>query len=322
MKQIGCFLIMLLILFSCKEDKVKIDVETINVEPTSILIERFDKAFYQSKPENLHQLKKQYPYLFPKTVEDSVWIHKIQDKLWQELYEEAQKKFSDDEPLKVELADLFARIQYFFPNETTPTKVITLINEVDRKSKVIYTDSIVLISLDCYLGEEHRFYEEFPAYQRIGFNKNQIMPDLVQSFSLRSIPYPKDNALLSQMIYYGKQHYLKDVLLPNHTDSTKINYNKIQLKWCQENEAQIWSYFIENELLFDTNPKNNFRFINEAPFSKFYLEIDNESPGRLGQWLGWQIVRSFMQNNNVSLPEMLKMDTQSIFENSKYKPNK
>jgi uncharacterized protein YjaZ len=59
-----------------------------------------------------------------------------------------------------------------------------------------------------------------------------------------------------------------------------------------------------------------------APFSKFYLEIDNESPGRVGQWIGWQIVRSFMQNNKVSMQEMIKMDAKELFEKSKYKPKK
>ena len=75
-------------------------------------------------------------------------------------------------------------------------------------------------------------------------------------------------------------------------------------------------------MLYESNVKNEFRFINEAPFSKFYLEIDNESPGRVGQWLGWQIVRSYMENNDVSLDQLLVTDAKTIFEKSKYKPNK
>ena len=84
----------------------------------------------------------------------------------------------------------------------------------------------------------------------------------------------------------------------------------------------MWSNLVENKLLFDSNPKNELRFIKPAPFTKFYLEIDNESPGRVGQWIGWQIVRSFMQNNKVSMQEMIKMDTKELFEKSKYKPKK
>nr|HRM13383.1 gliding motility lipoprotein GldB [Flavobacterium sp.] len=64
------------------------------------------------------------------------------------------------------------------------------------------------------------------------------------------------------------------------------------------------------------------RFINPAPFSKFYLEIDNESPGQVGAWIGWQMVRSYMENNKVPVADLLKTDAKEIFSKSKYKPKK
>ena len=89
------------------------------------------------------------------------------------------------------------------------------------------------------------------------------------------------------------------------------------------NESDIWRYFVEREILFSTDTKLLARFINVAPFSKFYLEeIDAESPGRLGQFIGWQIVKSYMNENKVSLKEMLNTDPEEIFNNSKYKPKK
>ncbi len=85
----------------------------------------------------------------------------------------------------------------------------------------------------------------------------------------------------------------------------------------------IWSYFVDKELLYSTDNSLNTRFIDLAPFSKFYLDIDNKSPGSVGSWLGWQIVRSFMKyNKDVSLTELMKMDNETIFKKSKYKPNR
>jgi hypothetical protein len=85
----------------------------------------------------------------------------------------------------------------------------------------------------------------------------------------------------------------------------------------------MWRYFIEKELLYDNDSKLASRFINPAPFSKFYLEIDNESPGRVGTWIGWQMVRSFAENNKeVSTKQLLEMDAKELFEKSKYKPKK
>jgi uncharacterized protein YjaZ len=101
-----------------------------------------------------------------------------------------------------------------------------------------------------------------------------------------------------------------------------MGYTKEQLDWCYNNEAQMWRYFIDNKSLFDTDNKLNTRFLEPAPFSKFYLEIDSESPGRTGAWIGWQIVRSFMKNNNVTLQELFEEEAKELFEQSKYKPRK
>jgi uncharacterized protein YjaZ len=84
----------------------------------------------------------------------------------------------------------------------------------------------------------------------------------------------------------------------------------------------MWRYFIEKELLYSDDQKLIPRFINMAPFSKFYLEIDNDTPGRVGAWIGWQIVRSYMENNKVSLQQLLNSNAKEIFEKSKYKPKK
>jgi uncharacterized protein YjaZ len=148
------------------------------------------------------------------------------------------------------------------------------------------------------------------------------MPDVVSSFTYRNIPAYQDKNLISQMIFEGKQLYAKDLLLPKYTDAEKIGYTPEQIKWCEENESYMWRYFLENEMLYSLDPKLTTRFINPAPFSKFYLEIDNDSPGRVGAWIGWQIVRSYMKNNNVSLSELLKINPKEVFEKSKYKPKK
>ena len=39
------------------------------------------------------------------------------------------------------------------------------------------------------------------------------------------------------------------------------------MKWALTNEEQIWRYFIEHEVLYDTDSELQRRFINLAPFS-------------------------------------------------------
>ena len=318
MKKLLSLFTLLLVLSSCdKKNKIEKEVDEI---PVTINVERFDKIFYESPVENLQNVKNKYPYFFPAQTPDSVWVNKIKNPLYRELYSEVQKKYSNFEKVNSDLEVLFQHIKYYFPNTKTP-KVVTLISEMDYQNKAIYTDSLVLISLDLYLGKNHKFYE-FPEYLKQNFEQNQIMPDIVSSFSLRKIPFGNNRNLLSQMVYAGKQLYLKDVLLPETSDAEKIGYTPEQITWCQENESYMWRYFMQEQLLYSTDSKLSTRFINTAPFSKFYLEIDNESPGRVGTWVGWQIVRSFMNNNDVNLQQLLQMDPIEIFQNSKYKPKK
>ncbi|OYU80499.1 MAG: gliding motility lipoprotein GldB [Flavobacterium sp. BFFFF1] len=304
---------------SCdKTSKVEKEVEQIKVKP--IQVTRFEKAFFETKPADLPKLKQEYPDFFPPNVSDAEYIEKMTNPQWRELYAEVEKKYSDFTPEAHEIEDVVRHIKFYYPKARTP-KVITMIYEMDYNTKVLYTDSIVLVSLEMYLGKDHRFYDGIDKYIRQNFERRQMMPDLVSSFAATKVPPPAEKTLLANMIYYGKQSYMQDLLIPDYTDAEKIGYTEEQLKWSEANEAMIWSYFIEQSYLYSTDNKLLSRFINLAPFSKFYLEIDNQSPGRIGRWIGWQIVRSFMKNNpDVTLQKMLLMDATEIFNKSKYKP--
>ena len=301
-------------------DKKSKEEKAVEAIPVHIKVVRFDKLFFETPPQDLSKLKLDFPFFFPKGNDDRVWLEKMQNPLWRELYTEVQKKYSNFGSVQKELEVLFKNIKYNFPHTKIP-KVITVISEMDYNKKVIYTDSLAIISLELYLGKEHKFYQ-FPKYLKQNFEQNQILPDVVSSFSIQKIAPVTDKNLVSQMIYFGKQLYLKDVLLPEYIDADKMGYTPEQIKWCEENESYMWRYFIENEMLYSDDQSLANRFINPAPFSKFYLEIDNESPGRVGAWLGWQIVRSYVKNNEVSVEQLLKLNAKEIFEKSKYKPNK
>jgi uncharacterized protein YjaZ len=50
-------------------------------------------------------------------------------------------------------------------------------------------------------------------------------------------------------------------------------------------------------------------------------ELGDASPGFIGLFVGRQIVRKYMdKHSDLSLGEMMKMDSRKIFEESKYKP--
>ena len=305
-------------LLSCeKKNKIEKAVEEIPVE---IKVDRFDKAFFETKPEDLSQLKQKYPYFFPAGTDDAIWIEKMQHPQWRELYGEVEKKYADFSTINQEIETLFKHIKFYFPKTKTP-KVVTLISEMDYNTKTIYADSLVIVSLELYLGKNHKFYQ-FPEYIKQNFEPTQIVPDIASSFLQTKMVPDTDKSFLSQMIYLGKELYLKELLLPEYTDAARIGYTPEQIKWCAENEGYIWRYFIDKEMLYSVDANLIPIFLSPAPFSKFYLEIDNDSPGQVGAWIGWQIVRSYMKNNDVTINELMNKKAKEIFEQSKYKPKK
>lgn len=318
MKKLILSTLAVVVLVSCNR---KSELEkTIEAIPVEVTIERFDKEYYESADQDLGKVKAKYPHLFPVGVADSVWLIQKNDTLFSELYTEVQKKFSDISTLEKELESLFKHIKYYYPNEKTP-KVNTIISKVDYNFKTFYTDSIALISLDLYLGKDHHFYEK-DDYLRENLVPRQMMPDLVKSFAEKKIPYPNRGDFLSRIIYEGKILYLKDLLIPNFSEAEKIGYSEDQIKWAYANHENVWRFFVDDNLLYSTDPRLASRFINVAPFSKFYLSIDNESPGRIGAWIGWQIVRAYAKNNPTSIEEVLKKNAEELFKKSKYKPNR
>ena len=116
--------------------------------------------------------------------------------------------------------------------------------------------------------------------------------------------------------------YLLDMYLPTISAKEKTGYDVDKLNWARSNEEQIWSYFIEKNLLFSTDRNLNMRFLEIAPFSKFYMEQDNLSPGGVGIWVGWQMVTSYMKHNDVSLQQLLQINELDLYKKSKYKPRK
>lgn len=289
--------------------------------PMEVDVIRFDKEFAEITPANLKALKTKYPVFFPAQYHDSIWLQKIEDTLQQRLNEEVLKVFPSDEKLETELRSIFQHIKYYFPQFVSPT-VVTTTSDVDYRNKIIIADSLLIIAADTYLGSDHDFYKGIKKYISQNLKESQLGPDIAAAYAQQLIVKPKQRSLLAQMVFYGKELYLKDLWLPNLSDSEKIGYTEAQYVWAKENESEMWRYFVEKEVLFSTNPKLPAQFINPAPFSKFYLEIDNESPGMVGRFVGWQIVRSYMKNNESTVQQLMSKNAEALFNESKYKPSK
>ncbi len=312
-------LFLVLITVSCDSNsRLEQEIEKI---PIDLKVTRFDKKFAEATPETLPALKTEFPYLFPEAFTDSMWVAKINDSIQQEINVEVKKAFPDFTAEGDGLLSLFQHTKYYFPSFKTP-QIITITSEVDYRNKVLLATDYLFISLDTYLGKEHPFYMGLQEYLKQNFEKDQILPDVAEEIAKVYVPRPEVKTFLAHMLYYGKLLYLKDLLLPKVEDYNKIGYTQDELDWAAANEEQVWRYFVERELIFDSDTDLYSRFLYPAPFSKFYLELDAESPARLGQYIGWRIIRQYMEKNDISVKDMIATDAETIFNKANYKPKK
>ena len=282
-------------------------------------VDRFDKKFQLSDSLELQELKQNYPYFFPTNYPDEVWMNRKKDSIQIEIFNEVENVFNEAEFLNDQLSNFFSRKKKYYKKFRLP-KIISLITDVDYDNRVILTDSILLIGLDNYLGPDHYFYDGLPNFIKEDLKKENIISDIAEEYARKSILEKKMYTFLEKILYHGKILYYKDIMIPNENDYMKIGISQNKLDWAIANESKVWGYFVENEILFNPDINLEKRFIDDAPFSKFFLEIDNDSTEKIGRFIGWNIVRSFMKNNNISFQKMLQLDYKDIYYKSKYKP--
>ena len=323
-----------LLMASCGENRLKVDVSDIPVEP--VKIGRFDRGFFALNADNiataLPKLRGQFPgfadlyvknILCPRGISDSSCVPEIirfvTDKDMRAAFEDCQQTFPDLAKAEEQLGDVFRHYRYYYPNAPLP-QVVGMMSGFNYA--IAAADSAFSIGLEMYLGPKARYYEmiQFPTYKRVNMRKEYMVSDLVQFWMSKAFPEKgKSGTLLNEMVYKGKLLYLADALMPLEADTIKIGFTKAQLDWCAANEGNMWGFLIKNKLLYSNDITTVTKFTGEAPFTTGFVK---ESPGRTGVWIGWQIVRRYMENNpKVTFDGLMKeMDAQKILANSKYKP--
>lgn len=222
------------------------------------------------------------------------------------------------------LTEAFKYIKYYYPKKKLP-KVYAYFSGFAAQTSV--GNGYVAIGLDMFLGADSKFYpaliESIPHYLSRHFTPDNITPRVVEGMA-REDMFPEsdsDKTMLSKMIYRGKILYFMDRILPDMPDSVKIGYTPEQLKWCEDFKSQIWGYFLEQNLLYETDDEKTQKFLGEAPFTPGLGEKTESAP-KLAVWTGWQIVREYMDKHPEVTLEQLMADksAQHILNGSRYRP--
>ena len=322
---------------SCKNDKKDPDVSNIKID---LQLQRFEEDFFTIDTNNIHKgissLSGKYPVFIndymsqilgftakshPDTLAKYVKLF-IRD--YRFVKDSADVMYKSFEPQLKEIKHGLQHVKYYFPEYKFPTKIITYIGPFDGFSATINSDAFG-VGLQLYMGSNFSFYNSevaqnlFPEYIITRFTPEYIPINLMKNvvedmYPDKSIGRP----LIEQMIEKGKRLYLLDKFLPKTEDHLKIGYTKKQFQDCNTNEAVIWDFFLNNDLLNAADQDLTKNYIGEGPKTQ---ELGEDAPGNIGSYTGWQIVKKYMEKNpDMTLQKLMATSARDIYNGSKYKP--
>ena len=339
MKKLTCIVsFLILFLSNCdkkNELKEKIEKTTFNSnenkdiqKPLSLKIKRIEKQIFEAKSrkeiKNILNENKYFSEKFLKRSQyphDSILVNSFfnlgNDKNLDSLYQTSNKVFKDFYEIGLELENALKNIQKFDSKFKIP-KIFTIITGFGNDLYV--DDSIIVIGLDFFLAENSKYKPQLPNYMLKRYRKEYIVPMIV---TLISSKYNEsdylDNSMVAEMIYFGKSYQFLSEMMPEKNDTIIAGYDYKVLKDVEKNQNLIWAHFIEKKLLFETKNETVTRYTGERPTT---FEIGNNCPGRIGRWLGWHIVKSYLDKNRTDLKQLMKQkDAKTIFYKSKFKPS-
>lgn len=322
---------MLLAAASCNWSTSRLQVNLSGVEVPDVRVHRYDLALFAVPPDNLTEgleaIRPRFPFFLNTDLSDTAKINNLREYLTNirtvEFYDASRSQFTEMTSLERELTEAFRHLLYYYPDIALP-RVYTYISGGEYEHPVQYVDSVLLIALDAYLGTGFKPYaaDGLPLYKIVRMEPGFILPNCIRALEEAFYPvsYP-GNTLLDQMVDAGKRLYFMDAMIPDYPDRYKIAYTEEQMKWITANEAPVWAAIIEHQLLFQSQGSTIRTFMADGPFT---ADFSPESPPRMGEYLGWRIVKAYMEENpDVTLQELIdEVDSQRILSQSRYKPSK
>lgn len=329
---VAAFIIIILVPLGCKREP-KIPLDKIDIQ---VKVHRFDQDLFSINTDKIDmeipKLAQKYGNFFNLFTEGIIRIGKFDepdfasyfmsfttDNMVSKTYKDVQRVFPSTSKLDIELTNAFKRYRYYFPNSQIP-QVYGFVSGFNNS--IVIGDSILGVGFDRYLGRDTEYYSRLGIAKYLQYNMHpaKIPSDLLRAWAFSEFQFNDsiDN-LVNNMIYEGALMYLTQKVLPNQPDSLIFGFNPSQMKWCKQNESEMWAYLVEHKLLFNTDNFTINQFVGNAPFTKGF---PSESPGKAAVWLGYRIVSRFMdRNKDYSLEKLLlETDYQSILTRARYNP--
>jgi hypothetical protein len=340
MRSFGWLFFASTIFLSCGSPGDKPDVSGVDVG--KIHIERFDTAFFHLDSNaivpGLRRLSGQYPYFTDDFVgnilgagehlSDTSKVAFAASRQFLVTYlgvsDSLEQKYPRLDWLEEELTQGFRHVKYYFPKYRLPARIVAFIGPFDGPGVAI-TSYALGIGLQSYAGRNFPFYltgkgqDLYPQYVSRRFEPAYISANCMNAVAQDIFPDSSEGrSLIEQMVIKGRYLWLAGRLMPDAPDSILTGYTKAQLDWCRSNEPAVWNFFLQGTDLNTMDPDIIKNYIGEGPKT---LGMPDASPGNIGAWVGWQIVKKYAAEHRQLEPaQLMTLPARTLFEEAKYKP--
>jgi len=320
-----------IILGSCSSDPLDVDVSDVDFEMS---FDRFDQDMFAV--ESAQEMKSLNEDLIERggelyefyvgemlrsgsVYDDSAGYYLyyfVSDSMIRQSQDDINRVFPNFSNYELQLTEMFKRLKFHLPDASLPNKLITYNSAFNYG--VISTDSVIGLGLDMYLGKNNEIISQlgFPVYMKDKMAEEYMLVDIAHSWIATNVLKDQGETFLDQMIYYGKLRYLIDAMLPELEDHLKIRYTEEEYDFSLASEDDVWLFIMDMNWVYSTDMKVGLRFFEEAPTT---VGIEG-SPGRLGQFMGWQMIRQYMEKNpEVTVAELIAETNTAKFLKT-YKP--
>lgn len=327
----------IVLISACDQNLQKPDISTVSTE---LKVQRFESDLFgmdiDHPAESIAKLRSEYGdffdlYMFKITslgTPDSILMQErivsfVTDTNFRAVVEDVKKTFGDFEREKEELTQAFKYYHYYFPQKSIPG-IVTFLSAF---SYPIVCDSFNLgIGLDMYLGKNYRYYNTLepplPNYLRIQMEKENVVIDAMKGWALSDYQIDESTAkVIDMMISEGRIVTFLEYVVPDADQWRRLGFTQSQFEWCEKNEKNIWTFFVDNKLLFSTDPNILSKYTNDGPTTSAFPK---DSPGNIGKYIGWKIVTAYLAKHpKTELQDLMNLeDMMKIYQESGYKPAK
>ncbi len=329
-------LLICMAIYSCNNNKTP-NVSNIAI---SLKTQRFEQSFFALDTNNFVQSLNLLITKYPSFGENFITTILGADPKWsvdstaeyvknfiaysKTIFDTSQKYFSNFLAYEKEIKKGLQFVKYYYPTFKIPTKIITYIGPADGYGDALDEDAFI-VGLHAHLGKDFPLYKTdmvqgiYPNYITANFTPNYIVINCMKNIVNDMYPEKvEDKRLLIQMIENGKRLWLLSKFLPETEEYNIMGYTKTQMKDCDAQQKNIWSLFIQNNFLQQTDNNLIKKYVSEGPKTQ---ELGENAPGNIGSYAGWQIVKKYASKfTEVKVDSLMKMDAEVLYQNARYKP--